>query len=150
MPARPTPAARPFGGLATRAGILPLLGLALLAGCVAGRETIANPAALEVSFSWSAGEGCTARSPAIRVAGLPAATARLALAMTDLDAPAFAHGGGELPVPPGGEVPPGALGAYTGPCPPGRTHQYRFTVEAIDAQNRIIARGTATRPYPPP
>ncbi len=125
------------------------LAASLLAGCVAGRETIANPAPLQVSFAWSAADGCTPRSPQINVAGLPHAATRLAVAMTDLNVPNFPHGGGEVAAAAGGVIAPGALRSYTGPCPPGRSHQYRIDVEAVDAQNRVIALGSATRSFPP-
>ena len=131
-----------------RPSLLLLVAGAALAAC-AGRERVASPAPLDVSFAWAAIDRCTPRSPEIRVDGLPAAATVLDVRMTDLNVPTFPHGGGEVPRPADGVIPAGALRGYAGPCPPGAPHPYQITVEAVDAANRIIATGRAVRPFPP-
>ncbi|SFK49918.1 YbhB/YbcL family Raf kinase inhibitor-like protein [Falsiroseomonas stagni] len=124
-----------------------------LSGC-AGRETVPNPGTLGVDFAWAGIAACEATSPALRITGSPPTTTRFAVRLTDLNVPGFAHGGGEVPrgtpSPAGDEIPQGALtDAFRGPCPPVGPHRYRFTVQALDAQNRTVATGEAIRPFPP-
>ncbi|MDB5377274.1 MAG: hypothetical protein JWR00_1720 [Rubritepida sp.] len=128
------------------AGLLVAL---LLAGCEAGRERVANPAAIDVAFQWTAADRCSPRSPALTIRNLPPGTARVAIRLTDLNMPTFSQSG-DVFVPPTGQVAPGTLPNYTGPCPPaGERHSFRFTVEAVDASDRIIGTGQATRMFPP-
>ncbi len=124
--------------------------LALLAtGCADGRERAANLAPVGVDFHWSAADGCSPRSPALTIQSLPPGTARVAVRLTDLDMPTFSQGG-EVFVPPTGQVAPGTLPNYAGPCPPaGERHSFRFVVDALDASGRVIGTGQATRRFPP-
>ncbi len=85
-------------------------------------------------------------SPALDWDGAPTGTAVLALIVDDPDAGGFVHwvayniaggpGGGLAEgVPPAGPPPQGRNGmgrsGYGGPCPPGGTHHYRFTLYAL-------------------
>jgi hypothetical protein len=88
-------------------------------------------------------------SPALSWQGAPAGTVSFALIVDDPDARGFIHwvvydipGGvsGSLPegvkatdAPPQGRTDFGRAG-YGGPCPPGGTHHYRFTLWALSAR----------------
>lgn len=122
----------------------------LLAGCAAGgRGRIANPATIDVAFQWTTADGCSPRSPALTIRGLPPGTTRVSIRLTDLNMPSFTQSG-DVFVPPNGQVAPGTLPNYAGPCPPaGERHSFRFIVDAVDASNRIIGTGQATRMFPP-
>ena len=88
-------------------------------------------------------------SPALVWEGAPAATAALALIVDDPDARGFIHwvaynisggasgglpeGAGAAAAPPQGRNDFGRAG-WGGPCPPGGTHHYRFTLYALSAQ----------------
>jgi Raf kinase inhibitor-like YbhB/YbcL family protein len=87
-------------------------------------------------------------SPALAWQGAPTGTAAFTLLVDDPDANGFVHwvafdmpGGssGSLPggVKPSGPPAQGANGfgrnGYGGPCPPGGTHHYRFTLYALSA-----------------
>jgi hypothetical protein len=91
------------------------------------------------------------RSPRVRVGGVPAGAAALAVEMVDLDLAGFDHGGGRVPLAPGARggavaIPEGALDGWTGPCPPtGSDHRYEMRVRALDAAGRALAGGAATR-----
>ena len=87
-------------------------------------------------------------SPALVWEGAPASTAALALIVDDPDARGFVHwvvyniaggqtgglpeGAGQSAVPPQGRNDFGRAG-WGGPCPPGGTHHYRFTLYALSA-----------------
>ncbi|WP_424810806.1 hypothetical protein [Roseococcus sp. YIM B11640] len=127
-----------------------LLAALFLAGCAAEPARNANLPAIGVAFQWTAADGCSQRSPALSIQGLPPGTARVTVRMTDLDLPSSTHGGGDVFVPPTGQIAAGTLPGYAGPCPPtGEIHSYRITVDALDASNRVIGTGQATRRFPP-
>jgi phosphatidylethanolamine-binding protein (PEBP) family uncharacterized protein len=69
--------------------------------------------------------------------------------MVDLNVPGFNHGGGRVANDGSGKVRAGAF-SYFGPCPSGGRHNYQFTVTALNsAGDTALARGTATRAFPP-
>jgi Raf kinase inhibitor-like YbhB/YbcL family protein len=88
-------------------------------------------------------------SPALAWEGAPASTAALALIVDDPDARGFIHwvvynipgsaagglpeGAGSAGKPPQGRNDFGRTG-WGGPCPPGGTHHYRFTLYALSTQ----------------
>ncbi|MFC5509250.1 hypothetical protein [Bosea massiliensis] len=115
-----------------------------LAGCNAGGSApSANLPALNVAFKW-----CAAGSPTFTVGGLPKDAKTLRFKLVDRDAPAWNHGGGEVPA--AASIPCGAIsGGYNGPNPPsGQVHTYEWTVTALNASGAAIASGTAARKYP--
>ncbi|MFO0989979.1 MAG: YbhB/YbcL family Raf kinase inhibitor-like protein [Alphaproteobacteria bacterium] len=124
-----------------------LAGMAILASLLAAGPAAAQ-ASLTVDFSWSGIAACGTKPPAFKIGGIPAATKKLRFAMKDLDKPGFDHGGGTIDYAGGAEIAAGAF-FYTGPCPPGGTHRYQWTVQALDAAGRVIAAGQATKPFPP-
>ena len=105
---------------------------------------------MSVEFSWAGTEACSPRSPAFVVRNAPPGTATLDFQMTDLNVPSYRHGGGRVAYGGAGSVniPPGAF-TYTGPCPPGETHNYRWTVTALSAAGAALGTATATQPFPP-
>jgi len=126
---------------------LPLLSVILLAGCVTTKDA-PNLSTLSVDFSWGDTPACGGtKSPAFSVGNVPAGAKWLKFWMTDLDAPAFTHGGGTVAYAGNGHVAPGAF-SYTGPCPPTR-HSYQWEVTALDAeQATVLGRGKATKTFP--
>jgi Raf kinase inhibitor-like YbhB/YbcL family protein len=98
-------------------------------------------------------------SPALVWQGAPASTAALALIVDDPDARGFIHwvvynisgsptgglpeGAGSASNPPQGRNDFGRVG-WGGPCPPGGTHHYRFTLYALSAQLPLSGMPTAT------
>ena len=149
-------AGRTAAGLAAAA-------LTALAGC-GGMDVARDPRPLAVDYEFGRAQACgpgegpyrmrlaemSRRSPRVRVGGVPAGAAALAVEMVDLDLAGFDHGGGRVPLAPGarGEavIPEGALGDWMGPCPPtGSDHRYELRVRALDAAGRPLAGGAATR-----
>ncbi|MGZ4427854.1 MAG: YbhB/YbcL family Raf kinase inhibitor-like protein [Nocardioidaceae bacterium] len=97
-------------------------------------------------------------SPPLAWRGVPHRARALALVVDDpdapggtfihwvvLDIPVSVHGVGAGHVPRGGVQARSSAGhaAYTGPCPPGGTHHYRFTVYALSARTGL-RQGAAT------
>ena len=121
----------------------------LLAGCAAEPARNANLPAIGVAFRFTAADRCSPRSPALELQGLPPGTTRVTVKLTDLNMPSFSQSG-DVFVPPSGRVAPGTLPNYAGPCPPaGERHNFRFTVDAVDAAGRVVASGQATQMFPP-
>lgn len=101
---------------------------------------------LGVSFEWGPTKKCfDPKSPPITVSGVPQGTTKLQIRMTDSNSP-FEHGGGTVAYKGQGSLPYGAF-RYKGPCPPGETHFYNITVKAVDASGKVLATGTATKPF---
>jgi phosphatidylethanolamine-binding protein (PEBP) family uncharacterized protein len=104
--------------------------------------------AFSAAFHWCAG------SPGFDLKDVPADTAKLNFAMTDLNVPGFHHGGGTVAYAgatrTGISVPCGAFATtFIGPSPPpGQVHTYRFTVKALDANGAVLATTTAQRKFP--
>ena len=105
---------------------------------------------VRIQFSWAATTPCSRTPPAFTITNIPKGTTYLVFKLTDHDAPNFVHGGGQIPYSGSGNVPAGAFGgSYTGPCPPqGVVHTYQWTVEAMDASNKVLAEGSATGRFP--
>ncbi|WP_420541603.1 YbhB/YbcL family Raf kinase inhibitor-like protein [Rhodosalinus sediminis] len=122
--------------------------LFILAGCQ-GIQDAENVSRLGVEFSWEDTSRCSSESPAFTITDVPPQADQLRFEMKDLDVPSFNHGGGTVEYSGGNQVPAGAF-SYTGPCPPAGSHDYEFTVEAIDTDtSMVIARGKAVRAFPP-
>jgi hypothetical protein len=124
--------------------------IVILAGLVTGCQTEApNATSLSVDFEWTAGDVCSHASPALNIEGIPPETKKLKITLMDLAEPTAGHGGATLNYNGSGVIPAGAF-SYLGPCPSNGAHDYRFSVLALDATgNMILARGAATRPFPP-
>jgi hypothetical protein len=103
---------------------------------------------LSLRFSWTGIPACATVSPAFELGGVPADTKLLSFMMTDLNMPTFHHGGSTVAYS-GNVVPRGAV-TYTGPCPPsGQRHNYRWTVQALDAAGKSLGKGSADATFPP-
>jgi hypothetical protein len=103
---------------------------------------------LSLGFSWAGIPACASISPAFELGGVPAGTKRLSFLMTDLDVPTFHHGGSTVAYQ-NNVVSRGAV-RYTGPCPPrGQHHNYRWTVQALDAAGNVLGTGSAEAMFPP-
>ena len=89
-------------------------------------------AAFSARFSWKGIPACSTISPGFSLSGVPSGTMALSFVMHDRDAPDFQHGGSTVAYTGKGVVPQGAI-SYVGPCPPpGTTHRYTWTIEALD------------------
>jgi phosphatidylethanolamine-binding protein (PEBP) family uncharacterized protein len=132
----------PGGGAAIRWGVV----LALAGAAAVGSARAAQ--AFSASFSWAGMPACASTSPAFAIRGAPDGTAKLAFEMRDLDAPGFHHGGATVAYDGRGEVARGAI-AYVGPCPPsGQVHRYIWTVQALAADGKVLAKTTAEGRFP--
>ncbi len=118
-----------------------------LAGCVTTKDA-PNLANLTVDFSWGDTPACGGtKAPAFTVGNIPAETKWLEFQMTDLDAPAFNHGGGTVAYAGSGNIPAGAF-SYVGPCPP-MPHRYQWTVTALSGGKDVVhGRGKTTKTFP--
>ncbi|MGB8575924.1 MAG: hypothetical protein WCD56_05065 [Pseudolabrys sp.] len=107
-----------------------------------------RPDALSVRFTWVGIPACASTSPAFELGGVPAGTKSLSFTMTDLNVPTFHHGGSTIAYT-GDAVSRGAI-SYTGPCPPSvEHHNYRWTVQALDAARKVLGTGRADAMFPP-
>ncbi len=107
-----------------------------------------HPDTLSVRFTWAGIPACASTSPAFELGGVPAGTKSLSFTMTDLNVPTFHHGGSTIAYT-GDAVSRGAI-SYTGPCPPhGEHHNYRWTVQALDAAGKVLDTGSADAMFPP-
>ena len=116
-----------------------------LAGCKLPEAAVVAP--LDVDFTWEGTVRCTTIPPAFKIGGVPAGTKTLDFTMRVGGPTGSLQGGGSVAYTGSGQVPAGAFG-YLGPCPFG-IQNYQFMVRALDASGTVIARGAATRPYPP-
>lgn len=106
-----------------------------------------NAIAMGASFSWRGTSACSSTSPAFKLSDVPSGTKTLSFSMVDKDKPTFNHGGGTVAYT-GPSVARGAFN-YTGPCPPpGETHTYAWTVEAIDGSGKVLATARAQAAFP--
>ena len=104
--------------------------------------------AFTARFSWSGIPACEKISPAFDLGGVPAGTKRLRFEMTDLDVPTFYHGGSTIAYQ--SEAVRQGVIRYIGPCPPrGERHRYRWSIEALDASDRVLGRTETTQTFPP-
>lgn len=101
--------------------------------------------AFSASFNW-----CSGGSPSFTLADVPAETAALRFAMTDLNVPSFHHGGGKVAYAGQTSIPCGAFSSgFVGPSPPpGQVHTYQFTVQALSAAGAVLSTVTAQRKFP--
>jgi phosphatidylethanolamine-binding protein (PEBP) family uncharacterized protein len=115
----------------------------VVAGCVL---SLAAPEAFAFSatFRWCSG------SPSFTLSDVPAGTAALQFAMTDLDVPSFRHGGGKIAYSGQRTIACGAFSSgFIGPSPPpGQVHTYQFSIKAIGADGAVLATTTARRKFP--
>jgi phosphatidylethanolamine-binding protein (PEBP) family uncharacterized protein len=100
--------------------------------------------AFSASFSWCSG------SPSFALSDVPAGTATLRFAMTDLNVPSFHHGGGKVAYSGQPAIPCGAFASgFIGPSPPpGQVHTYQFTIQALSPNGAVLATASARRKYP--
>ena len=106
--------------------------------------TTSGAFAFSASFRWCSG------SPSFTLSDVPAGTAALQFAMTDLNVPSFHHGGGKVPYSGQTAVPCGAFSSgFIGPSPPpGQAHTYEFSIRALGANGAVLATTMATRKFP--
>ncbi|HRJ69699.1 MAG TPA: phospholipid-binding protein [Beijerinckiaceae bacterium] len=108
--------------------------------------------ALSLKASWGSAAGCGGQSPAFVLGAVPKGTAKLDFKMVDLDLPSYPHGGGSVAFAgkssfAAGEV-FGAFSSYRGPCPPpGQTHRYEWSVQAIDAAGKVLGTAKTVLPF---
>jgi len=104
-----------------------------------------------INFGWEGIERCSSTPPEIAVMNAPEGTAHFLVKMVDLDFTAYNHGGGVAPNTSDGSISEADYIAtnYRGPCPPGTTHTYEFTVEAQGADGGTLATATAKADFPP-
>ncbi|NVK20100.1 MAG: phospholipid-binding protein [Methylocystaceae bacterium] len=108
-----------------------------------------NAATLEVDFSWNETKSCSPVSPAFTINNIPEGTDHLSFKMKDMNVPSYQHGGGTVKYAGSNDIPAGAFG-YRGPCPPAGSHNYKWTVQAVNAAgDTILGQGAATKPFPP-
>ena len=126
-----------FGALGTAA---------LAAGMIASTSLLA--AEMGLLFSWNGYPACSSSSPGFTVSGVPPGTVRLVFRMVGRDMPFYPHGGGTIAYEGRGAIRPGAF-SYAGPCPPpGRQHDYTWTVRALDAGGNVLATASSTQTFP--
>lgn len=107
---------------------------------------------MQLTFSWGDIPLCTSGRPNIvpnprfTLTGVPEGTERVAFRLTDLDVPAYDHGGGSVAVMGDGEIVPGAF-TYKSPCPPRGSHTYEWEARAV-AGDRVLATARAAQDYP--
>ena len=91
-----------------------------------------------------------AGSPRFTLQDVPAGTAQLQFAMTDLNKPSFHHGGGTVEYRGQAEVPCGAFAkTFVSPSPPpGEVHTYEFIVKALGGNGAPLATTTVRRKFP--
>ncbi|APX69025.1 MULTISPECIES: phospholipid-binding protein [unclassified Brucella] len=119
----------------------------VLAATLSFCATGAMAADLNVSFNWGPTKKCfDPKSPPISVTNVPAGTKTLEIRMIDRNA-SFNHGGGKVAYTGKSQLPYGAF-RYKGPCPPDGVHHYKITVNALDADGKKLASGSATQPFP--
>lgn len=108
---------------------------------------------LTVEWTWKRSHQCSATSPPMTVAGIPADAKSLEIRMVDLGFTQFNHGGGTVahsgePI---ASIPGGALQSYKGPCPMRNLYygsDYEFLVRAIAADGKtVLAQGSAMKTY---
>lgn len=107
---------------------------------------------LTLKASWGSAAGCGGQSPAFTLGAVPKGTSKFDFKMVDLNLPSYAHGGGSVAFSgkasfAAGEI-FGAFSSYRGPCPPpGETHRYEWTVQALDAAGKVLGTAKAVIPF---
>jgi hypothetical protein len=92
---------------------------------------------MNVSVSLNKKHACSGDSPEIAVRQIPASANRIEVKLTDLNF-LFEHGGGTVAVPSNGIIAEGALTEYFGPCPDEGEHTYRYRVNALNDEGKIV------------
>ena len=117
---------------------------------------ISAPAKAEdfkLSFEWGDIPLCTSgipnvvKNPFFKLDYIPRNTKKLYFKMVDKDFPAFKHGGGFVKHKGSRLIKPGAF-TYKSPCPPKGSHKYKWTVYALDKDNKTLDVAKSTRTYP--
>ncbi|MGH6906995.1 MAG: hypothetical protein ACREDX_03960 [Aestuariivirga sp.] len=80
------------------------------------------------------------------MSGVPQGTAKLKFSLRDLNV-TYNHGGGTVPYSGGGAVRAGAF-KYKSPCPPDGSHNYQWTITALDGKGKTLGKTTVTKRYP--
>lgn len=128
--------------------LLPFLAITLLSAC-SSIPVVKDASKLDVSVEWTDKSGCSLTSPPIRIKNAPKETKFIDVYMVDLNMPSFRHGGGMVAYDGSGLIAEGALSSFKGPCPPGTTHTYEFTVDALNAdKSLIVGQGKVSKKYP--
>jgi phosphatidylethanolamine-binding protein (PEBP) family uncharacterized protein len=105
------------------------------------------------SFDWGNIKLCTSgdpnsvTNPTFVLKDVPAGTTKLKFRMTDRDVPGYNHGGGTVSDAGGTTVKPGAF-KYKSPCPPNGSHNYQWTVMALDGTGKTVGSAKASKRYP--
>ena len=106
----------------------------------------ASASGMGVSFEWGPTKKCfDPKSPPITLSGVPKGTAKLEIRMVDSNS-AYEHGGGTVTYKGQTSLPYGAF-RYKGPCPDSGTHFYNITVKAEDTSGKVLASGSASKPF---
>lgn len=103
----------------------------------------ANSPVMTLDFTWIGTTLCAPRpsSPEFQVDNVPSGTARLRFALMGPSGREL--GGADVQLPARGAIPKGAV-SYRSPCVGGI---YTWTVEAIDAQGKLLASASLARPF---
>lgn len=95
-----------------------------------------------IDYHWQRENLCErGRSPQIVLQGVPEGTVKFKIRLKDLNMPSYNHGGGKIENDGTQIIQAGAIKNYRGPCPPmGLTHRYCFTIQALDAAGKTLAK----------
>jgi hypothetical protein len=104
---------------------------------------------LKVGVSWAGIQACigSAPSPAFTVEGVPKRTRRLDFALTDQFG--GAQGGSWISYKGSEKIMPGTFRIFA-PCPRSSGTLLRWTVNALDAENKVLASGSIMSEFPFP
>jgi len=131
------------------AGLFMLGSIIVMFSCHSGTAVETEPgetSTMQIDFQWGPENLCkNGYSPLIDLRGVPEGTVKFKVRLKDLNEPRYNHGGGEVVNDGSNIIRPGALKSYRGPCPPPHSpHRYSFTVTAIDASGKVLARAEKT------
>lgn len=110
-------------------------------------------AAFSISFSWGNLKKCTSgnpnrvANPTFKLRSVPDGTAKIRFKMKDLNVPSYNHGGGTVKYSGGSTIAPGAF-KYKSPCPPSGSHNYEWSVTALDSKGKKLGQAKARKRYP--
>ena len=103
----------------------------------------------DIDFTFEDRHRCSSTSPEIKVDTIPQGTKSFQIKLVDLDVTFWNHGGGTVENDGSGIIPEGSLkSGYNGPCPPGGSHRYEFTVSAIDDNGKTLSSGKKMQKFP--
>ena len=124
-----------------------IVSLVMLAGCLGGKRA-ADFQTMTLDYALIG--GLSSPNPEIKLANVPPETAFLKVSMKDRQRPNFNHGNETIAYDGSGRVPKGALRSYRGPePPPGESHSYEITVEALNAdKSLILGEGSLAKNFP--